>query len=135
MLTPRLLDCPDCDNIPRLIGEIDCKISQIGGDLYNSIIFGFKGTCNTNDLGDLIRYKRILMTILNNPYFGNEYDPYIFCLSEIVSKIKLMSSGCIIQECCDTCEPHEYCTIDPLIVTAIQVSQDVFTPPFTETFN
>ena len=128
MLTPRLLggctNCGDpiCNNIEALIAEINCKIAQISGNLYNSIIFGFKGSCATNDLSDLLHYRRILIARLMNEQDVD--DDYIYAcgvsLNNIISRVKLMSTGCVPQECCDECEPVEACAIDTITVTTTQ---------------
>ena len=128
MLTPRLLvgctECGDpiCSNIRSLIGEINCKITEISGSLYNSIIFGFSVTCDTSDLNALLHYRRILTARMMNE--ADDTDTYTwacsFPLDWIFSKVKLMTTGCVIQECCDVCEPIEACAIDELVITAIE---------------
>ena len=128
MLTPRLLEgctaCGDpiCSNIESLIAEINCKIAQISNNLFNSIIFGFNGNCNTSDLNDLLHYRRILIARMMNEQ--DEDDDYVYAcgfpLDYIISRVKLMSTGCVPQECCDECEPVIACAIDEIVVTATQ---------------
>lgn len=130
MLTPKLLDgcttCGDpiCSNIESLIAEINCKIAQISDCLFNSIIFGFNSCCESGDLGDLLHYRRILTARMMNEQDVD--DDFVwacgFPLDYIISRVKLMSTGCIPQECCDECIPVEKCEIGgDLEVTVTQL--------------
>ena len=85
MLTPRLTNCPQCANIPSLIADIDCKLFQLSGDLYNNIVFILNKSVNREAIFDLLQYKRILMYKICNPSYAGEYS-----VNMIASKIKLL---------------------------------------------
>jgi hypothetical protein len=102
MLTPRLLECSDCENIERLIEEIDCKLVSVGNDAYNELIFALNNVCNDTKLFSLLTYRRILVARLANEIeVGDDYVYACdFSLEWIVSKVKLLTVGCIVKECC-----------------------------------
>lgn len=103
MLTTRMTECIQCGDILTLISEIDCKITEIGGKMYNSIVYALNpcnSSCDADGMGDLLNYRRILV----HKWCNNEYTED-FTVEQIASKVKLMTSGCIPQECCDTCPP------------------------------
>jgi len=85
MLTPRLTNCPQCANIPSLIADIDCKLFQLSGDLYNNIVFILNKSVNREAIFDLLQYKRILMYKICNPEYAGQYS-----VNMIASKIKLL---------------------------------------------
>ncbi len=39
MLTPRLTNCQDCHKIPDLLKSIDCKLAELGNNMYNNVVF------------------------------------------------------------------------------------------------
>ena len=85
MLTPRLTNCPQCADIPTLISEIDCKLSELSGALYNNTIYMLNKTINKEAIFDLLNYKKILMyKICNLDYAGN------FTVNMIANRIKLL---------------------------------------------
>lgn len=85
MLTPRLTNCPQCADIPSLISEIDCKLFQLSGDLYNNLVFILNKSVNREAIFDLLQYKRILMYKICNPDYAGHYS-----VNMIASKIKLL---------------------------------------------
>ena len=85
MLSPRLTNCNSCPNIMQLISEIDCKVSEIGQDLYNNVVFILNRKISRDVLFTLLNYRRILMFRICNPeYAGN------LPTSTIASRVKLL---------------------------------------------
>jgi len=93
-----MTECIQCGDILSLIAEIDCKITEISGDMYNSLVYALNTSCKASIMGDLLNYRRILV----NKWCNDEYA-CDFSVEQIASKVKLMTSGCVPQECCDTC--------------------------------
>lgn len=85
MLTPRLTNCPECADIPSLIQEIDCKVSEVSVALYNNMVFMLNKNIEPDIINDLMIYRRILMYKVCNPnYAGN------FSVNMIASRIKIL---------------------------------------------
>ncbi len=85
MLTPRLTNCPQCADIPFLISEIDCKLSEMSVNLYNNIVYILNSPINGEAISDLLNYKRILLYKYCNPDYAG-----IYTVNQIASKIKLL---------------------------------------------
>ena len=85
MLTSRLTDCTDCIDSLALIGEIDCKITDLAKCTYNKIIYGLNTGCSLETFSDLINYRRIL----TNKYYNPEYASK-FPITTIASRIKIL---------------------------------------------
>lgn len=85
MLTYRLTNCVACTTIPVLLADIDCKLTQLGKDLYNNIIFALNNEIPSTVILDLLMYKRILQYKSCNAEYANEYD-----VDEIAGKVKLL---------------------------------------------
>ena len=89
MFSPRLTNCPECADIPKLLSEIDCKLNEYANNLYNNISFILNQPVPVITIIGLINYKRILTYKLYN-------SDYISCIpiNKIVSKVKLLTLGC-----------------------------------------
>lgn len=85
MVSPRLTNCKSCPNIIELISEIDCKVSEIGQDLYNNIVFILNKKIDREALSTLLHYKRILMFRICNPDYAGHIST-----NTIASKVKLL---------------------------------------------
>lgn len=85
MLTPRLTNCPQCADIPFLISEIDCKLSELSNNLYNNMVYLLNKSIDKEAVFDLLQYKRILMYKICNPDYAGKYS-----VNMIASKIKLL---------------------------------------------
>jgi hypothetical protein len=85
MLYPKLIDCVECSSIPTLLGDIDCKITDLAKNEYNNIIFALNWPSNGILIDDLLNYKRILTYRYNNP----NYAPG-FSIEQIASRIKVL---------------------------------------------
>ncbi len=98
MLVIRMTDCAQCGDILVLISGIDCRVTEIGNDIYNDLIYALNKTCKIGDMGDLIHYRRILVSKWCNSEYADD-----FSVLQIASKVQLMVAGCVPQECCDEC--------------------------------
>lgn len=86
MLSPRLTNCVECTTIPFLINEIDCKITQLAGNLYNNIVFMLNQPVQANVMIDLLNYRRILTFKYCNPDYAG-----CFTIPMIASKVKILT--------------------------------------------
>ena len=85
MLTPRLTNCAACTDIPSLIADIDCKLSEMSVSLYNNIVFMLNKPVNNEVMLDLLFYRKILLYKYCNPNYAGH-----FSVNMIASKIKLL---------------------------------------------
>lgn len=85
MVYSKLSNCPQCADIPSLIKEIDCKLSELSIGLYNNITFMLGKSIPSEVMLDLLTYKRILMFKYCDPNYAGEYS-----VNMIADKIKLL---------------------------------------------
>jgi hypothetical protein len=106
MLSPRLTNCPECANIPSLLKKIDCKLAELGNNLYNNISYMLNKSIPANDILQLIGYKRILQYKYINPNYAHRYS-----VNMIASRVIRLTAGCVSR--CNTPEPciEERCDI------------------------
>ena len=106
MLSPRLTNCPECSDIPSLLKKIDCKLAELGNNLYNNISYMLNKPIPAGDITQLIMYRRILLYKLCNPSYVHEYS-----VSMIASRVIRLTVGCVSR--CNTPEPciEERCDI------------------------
>ena len=90
MLTPRLTNCAECEDICSLIESIDCKVAEMSVSLYNNVVFMLNKSFNHEVLSDLLNYKRILQYKVCNPNYAGH-----FTVNMIASKVRRFTSGCI----------------------------------------
>lgn len=98
MLSPRLTNCPECQNIPDLIKKIDCKLAQLGNNLYNNMSYMLNKPMQSEEMYRLINYKRILISKYCNPSYVSKYS--IYFISGIIIRL---TAGCITK--CSEPEP------------------------------
>jgi hypothetical protein len=98
MLSPRLTNCPECANIPSLLRKIDCKLAELGNNLYNNISYMLNKPVPASDIIQLIGYRRILMYKLYNPNYAYKYS-----VQMIASRVIRLTAGCVSR--CNTPEP------------------------------
>ena len=53
MLSPRLTNCPECANIPSLLKKIDCKLAELGNNLYNNISYMLNKPVPAGDISSI----------------------------------------------------------------------------------
>lgn len=85
MLSPRLTDCVDCNKIPTLLSDIDCKIKDLANKQYNNIVFALNYKLDYCNTLDLLFYKRILQYKLINSDYAKRYT-----IEQIASQVRLL---------------------------------------------
>ena len=85
MLTVRLTGCTECNSIPILLSDIDCKIGSVAKNLYNNTIFALNIPIDTSVMSDLLHYKRILTYKFCNHHYAHHYK-----VDKIASRVKLL---------------------------------------------
>jgi uncharacterized protein (TIGR02145 family) len=103
MLSPRLTNCPECANIPSLLKKIDCKLAELGNNLYNNISYMLNKPIPAGDILQLIAYRRILMHKYCNPNYVHEYS-----VAMIASRVIRLTLGCVSR-----CNELERCLEEP----------------------
>jgi hypothetical protein len=98
MLSPRLTHCPECADILSLLKKIDCKLAELGNNLYNNISYMLNKSVPADDITQLIGYRRILMYKLINPSYVQDYS-----VAMISSRVIRLTVGCVSR--CNTPEP------------------------------
>ena len=109
MLSPRLTNCPECANIPSLLRKIDCKLAELGNNLYNNISYMLNKPVPADDILQLIGYRRILAHKLCNPNYVHEYS-----VAMIASRVIRLTVGCVSR-----CNEPEPCIEVPCDITII----------------
>lgn len=90
MLSPRLTNCPECANIPSLLRKIDCKLAELGNNLYNNISYMLNKPVPADDILQLIGYRRILQYKYINPNYAGRYT-----INMIASRVIGLTVGCV----------------------------------------
>lgn len=103
MLSPRLTNCPECANIPSLLKKIDCKLAELGNNLYNNISYMLNKPVPSSDILQLIGYRRILMYKYCNPSYVEKYS-----VQMIASRVIRLTAGCVSK-----CNELERCLEEP----------------------
>jgi len=85
MLQPRLTSCPECADIPTLLEDIECKITEVAKNLYNNTVFALNMPVPFATMTDLLNYRRILTYKYCNPDYAKKYS-----VNQIASKVKLL---------------------------------------------
>ena len=85
MLQPSLINNVNCGTIPVLLEDIDCKIKELAGNLYNNTIYSLNQPVNGSVFLDLLNYKRILTYKFCNPDYAKP-----FTVEMIASRVKLL---------------------------------------------
>ena len=109
MLSPRLSNCPECANIPSLLKKIDCKLAELGNNLYNNISYMLNKPVPAGDILQLIGYRRILQYKYVNPNYVHKYS-----VQMIASRVIRLTAGCVSK--CNTPEP---CLEEPCDITIV----------------
>ena len=109
MLSPRLTDCPECANIPSLLRKIDCKLAELGNNLYNNISYMLNKPVPADDMLQLIGYRRILTHKLYNYNYVSQYS-----IAMIASRVIRLTSGCVSR-----CNEPERCLEEPCNITIV----------------
>jgi hypothetical protein len=103
MLSPRLNDCPECADIPSLLKKIDCKLAELGNNLYNNISYMLNKPVPAVEILQLIGYRRILTYKYCNPNYVCKYS-----VKMIASRVIRLTLGCVSR-----CNEPERCLEEP----------------------
>jgi hypothetical protein len=109
MLSPRLTNCPECANIPSLLKKIDCKLAELGNNLYNNISYMLNKPVPADDILQLIGYRRILQYKYINPNYAHRYS-----VNMIASRVIRLTVGCVSK-----CNEPERCLEEPCNITIV----------------
>ena len=109
MLSPRLTNCPECANIPSLLKKIDCKLAELGNNLYNNISYMLNKPIPAGDILQLIAYRRILTYKYCNPNYVYKYS-----VQMIASRVIRLTAGCVSR-----CNEPERCLEEPCDITIV----------------
>jgi len=128
MLLPRLNNCPECANIPELLRKIDCKLAELGNNLYNNISYMLNKTVPAGDIIRLIVYRRVLTYKYYNPHYVSKYS-----IAMIASRVIRLTAGCVSK--CNTPIPcvEEPCNIDIVPNPTTTTSTSTIVPTTTTT--
>jgi hypothetical protein len=85
MLNPRLTNCKDCTDIPNLLHDIECKITEVAKNLYNNTVFALNMPIQSNVMIDLMVYRRVLQYKYCNPDYAKS-----FTIKSVANKVKLL---------------------------------------------
>jgi hypothetical protein len=85
MLSPRLTNCVDCNKIPNLLNDIDCKLKDLANKQYNNIVYALNYRLDSDVMGDLLNYKRILRYKFCNANYAER-----FSIAQIASRVRLL---------------------------------------------
>jgi len=124
MLSPRLTNCPECANIPFLLKKIDCKLAELGNNLYNNISYMLNKPIPTDDIIQLIGYRRILQYKYINPNYAHRYT-----INMIASRVIRLTVGCVSK--CNTPEP---CLEVPCNITIVPNTTTTTTTLFSTNY-
>jgi hypothetical protein len=117
MLSPRLNDCPECADIPSLLKKIDCKLAELGNNLYNNISYMLNKPVPAVEILQLIGYRRILTYKYCNPNYVHKYS-----VKMIASRVIRLTLGCVSR-----CNEPERCLEEPCDIVIVP------NPPTTTT--
>lgn len=126
MLSPRLTNCPECANIPSLLKKIDCRLAELGNNLYNNISYMLNKPVPSSDILQLIGYRRILMYKYCNPSYVEKYS-----VQMIASRVIRLTAGCVSK-----CNELERCLEEPCDIKIVPNPTTTSTstlPPSTTT--
>ena len=89
MLSPKLTNCTECVDPSFLLKKIDCKLAELGNNLYNNITLMLNKPIYPDEIIQLIGYKRILKYKSINPSYCSAYS-----INKIASKVIPLTVGC-----------------------------------------
>lgn len=93
MLSPRLTNCKGCADIPDLLRKIDCKLAELGNDLYNNVVFMLNRPIQVTKISQLLVYKRVLMFRYCDTHYATRCPE--ISTEDIASKVIRLTAGCV----------------------------------------
>lgn len=97
MLNPKTTDCVECIKVENVLQKTDCKISELSNTLYNNITLMLNKSFPSEEMMDLLHYKRILTYKYNNAAYATDYS-----LEQIFNKIAKFNCALAIKPICNT---------------------------------
>ena len=86
--------CNTSNDICNDLSLIDCKLAELGNQLYNNISYLLNNNVEICSISKLLIYKRMLTHKYNNPKYLSKW-----CLCDIKNKIKKITLNCK-SKCC-----------------------------------
>jgi hypothetical protein len=93
MISPRLTNCKECANIPDLLRKIDCKLAELGNNLYNNVVFMLNRPIAVSEISELLVYKRILQHRFCDSHYAKDCNGV--STEDIASKVIRLTAGCV----------------------------------------
>ena len=93
MISPKLTNCKECANIPDLLRKIDCKLAELGNNLYNNVVFMLNKPIANSEISQLLVYKRVLQHRFCDTHYA-ESCPTV-STEDIASKVIRLTAGCV----------------------------------------
>ena len=93
MLSPRLTNCKECANIPDLLRKIDCKLAELGNNLYNNVVFMLNRPIAVSQISELLVYKRVLTFRYCDTHYASGCPEV--STEDIASKVIRLTAGCV----------------------------------------
>lgn len=93
MISPRLTNCKECANIPDLLRKIDCKLAELGNNLYNNVVFMLNRSIAVSEISELLVYKRILQHRFCDTHYAKDCNSV--STEDIASKVIRLTAGCV----------------------------------------
>jgi len=93
MISPRLTNCKECANIPDLLRKIDCKLAELGNNLYNNVVFMLNRPIAVSEISELLVYKRILQHRFCDSHYAKDCNS--ISTEDIASKVIRLTAGCV----------------------------------------
>jgi hypothetical protein len=85
MLKIKLTNCSTCIDVEKLLCEVDETLKKYASNALNNAALMLNLPVNTETIGLLIQYKRILSNKIRNSQYANTVP-----LSSITSRIKIL---------------------------------------------
>ncbi len=85
MINPRLGNCVACTTIPALLGNIDCRMTELAKKQYNNTVFILNLKLPHQAMWDMLQYKRILEYKYCNADYASCYS-----VDQIASRVKVL---------------------------------------------
>lgn len=85
MLNPRTSSCVDCTTISALLSNIDCKLKELGSDLYNNTVYILNRPVQSEVYLSLLNYKRILTYKAVNEDYAQGYT-----VADVANRVKIL---------------------------------------------
>ena len=93
MLQPRLTNCKGCADIPDLLRRIDCKLAELGSNLYNNVVFMLNKPIEHAAISELLVYKRVLTYRYCDTHYAK--DCHGVDTETIASNVIRLTAGCV----------------------------------------